>query len=186
MTGVDRGDSSTYGDGAFAGTSQAAPHMAGLAVLVLNRHAAFAPTDVATFLKSNAQPRGSPHPNNTWGWGLVVLPTPTCSYSVSPTTFNIGAGGGLGSATLTDTCAWTAESNADWITVTGGSAGTGNGVITFSVASNVTHNAPSAPRTGTVTIAGQAFTVSQEGCAFSISPAAATFDAVGVLAMSRS
>jgi hypothetical protein len=47
-------------------------------------------------------------------------------------------------------------SNDAWITVDSGSSGTGDGVVTFSVGANA-----GAPRTGTMTIAGQTFTVAQ-------------------------
>ena len=58
----------------FAGTSQASPHVAGLAALVKQRFPGFAPEQVADYLKDNAEQRGSPDPNNTWGHGFAVLP----------------------------------------------------------------------------------------------------------------
>lgn len=81
-----------------------------------------------------------------------------CSYSISPTSASAAAGGGSGSVSVTTQsgCTWSATSNASWITVTGGGSGTGNGTVSYSVASN-----SGASRTGTVTIAGQTFTVSQ-------------------------
>jgi hypothetical protein len=64
-------------------------------------------------------------------------------------------------------CAWTAMSNSSFITVTAGSSGTGNGTVTYSVAAN----GGAGSRGGTMTIAGQTFTVNQTGaCAFSIDP----------------
>ena len=53
--------------------------------------------------------------------------------------------------------AWTASSNNPWITVTSGSSGSGAGTVGYSVASN-----SGSARTGTITIAGQTFTVSQQ------------------------
>jgi hypothetical protein len=73
IVGVDRGDSATYGPSAFSGTSQASPHVAGLAALVKQRFPSMTPFEVATFLKANALPRGAA-PNNTWGSGLAQLP----------------------------------------------------------------------------------------------------------------
>ncbi len=56
------------------------------------------------------------------------------------------------------TCAWTATSNASWITVTSGASGTGNGIVNYSVAANNT----GAARTGTITgWFGLTFTVTQ-------------------------
>ncbi|MFY9572266.1 MAG: BACON domain-containing carbohydrate-binding protein, partial [Blastocatellia bacterium] len=101
-----------------------------------------------------------------------------CSYSISPVSQNYPGSGGIGSVTVTAGagCAWTATSGAAWITITSGNSGSGNGTVNFSVAVN----ADSAPRTGTLTIAGQTFTVSQAaGCSFSISPTSQSFTAAG-------
>ena len=56
-------------------------------------------------------------------------------------------------------CAWTAASSASWITVTSGASGSGNGSVGYSIAANTTISS----RAGIVTIAGQAFTVTQAG-----------------------
>jgi hypothetical protein len=55
-------------------------------------------------------------------------------------------------------CAWTARSNDDFITVTSGASGNGNGGVAFDVKKNGKGN-----RTGTLTIAGHTFTVRQRG-----------------------
>ena len=69
--------------GHFSGTSQASPHVAGLAALVRQAYPGYRPHEVAAYLKANASPRrdtGSyprtplPHPNNVWGYGLAGLP----------------------------------------------------------------------------------------------------------------
>jgi len=101
-----------------------------------------------------------------------------CGYSLSPWTVDLLAAGGEGRTNVSAGagCAWTATSNAAWITVTGGSSGTGNGVVVFHATAN-----PGAARSGTVTIGGQTLTVTQQAapCAFSISPGAQTFSAAG-------
>lgn len=82
-----------------------------------------------------------------------------CSFSIAPTSQSVSGDGGTGTVTVTATktgCPWTATSNASWITVTGGATGTGNGTVSFSVAANT-----GPARSGTVTIAGRTFTVSQ-------------------------
>jgi hypothetical protein len=56
-------------------------------------------------------------------------------------------------------CAWTAASNASWLTVTSGASGSGNGTVSYSVAVNTSTSA----RNGTLTVAGQPVTVSQAG-----------------------
>lgn len=60
---------------------------------------------------------------------------------------------------LVSACAWTASSNDAWLTLASGSSGNGNGRVTFNVAANASANA----RTGSLTIAGQNFTVMQAG-----------------------
>jgi len=84
---------------------------------------------------------------------------PACNATISPTSQNVGAAGGPGApvaVSAASTCQWTASSSDSWITVTSGASGTGNGTVTFNVAAN-----SGAARTGTLTIAGRAFTVSQ-------------------------
>ena len=71
IVGADGGTSSTYG--AWYGTSQASPHVAGLAALVKQRFPSYSPSQIATYLKSNALARGT-KPNNTWGHGFAKLP----------------------------------------------------------------------------------------------------------------
>jgi Zn-dependent metalloprotease len=85
----------------------------------------------------------------------------TCTFSINPTSASFAAAGGSGSVSVTAGagCAWTASSNASFITVTGGASGSGSGTVSYSVASN----AGTASRSGTLTIAGQTFTVTQAG-----------------------
>ena len=60
----------------FAGTSQAAPHVAGMAALVRERFPDMGPIEVAEYLKGHAIQREEPDPNNTWGHGFAQLPSP--------------------------------------------------------------------------------------------------------------
>ena len=64
------------GDG-FCGTSQSAAHVAGMAVLVRQGFPHLTAAQVASYLKDNAEQRGSPDPNNTWGHGFAKLPLST-------------------------------------------------------------------------------------------------------------
>ena len=59
----------------FCGTSQAAPHVAGMAALVRQRFPDYTPAQVAAYLKEHAQQRVTPDPNNTWGHGFAQLPS---------------------------------------------------------------------------------------------------------------
>lgn len=86
---------------------------------------------------------------------------PACSYVIDPTQASVPAAGGsvdVGVQSLAG-CAWTAISNAGWIEVVAGSTGTGDGSVELDVRRHRGDN----QRTGTVTIAGQTFTVTQQG-----------------------
>ena len=88
--------------------------------------------------------------------------TATCAYSLNSINVSFNVSGGIGNLNVTAAgggCAWTAASNVAWITITSGASGSGSGTVNYSVAANGT---PSS-RTGTLTIAGQTFTVTQAG-----------------------
>jgi hypothetical protein len=95
----------------------------------------------------------------------------TCSYNLNASALSIAAAGGAGGPVTVSTsagCAWTAVSNASWITVTAGQSGSGSGTVSFTVAAN-----PGDSRTGTLSIAGQTLTVTQGGvasCSYSVTP----------------
>ena len=109
-----------------------------------------------------------------------IVSSAPCTFGIAPTSQNFGAGAGTGSVAITagTGCGWTAVANAAWIRVTSGASGSGNGSVGYSVDANQTAQA----RSGTITIAGQTFTVNQAAtaaCSFSISPPRATFPAGG-------
>jgi hypothetical protein len=92
-----------------------------------------------------------------------------CTFTLSSTAASMALAGGTGSVNVTGpgSCTWSAVSNASWITVTSGASGSGGGTVGYSVASNSGQS-----RSGTVTIAGITFTVTQGGtaCTYSVSP----------------
>ena len=59
----------------FPGTSQSAPHVAGLVALVRQRFPDYSPAQTVRYLQDNAVDRGQTGPDNTWGHGLAALPT---------------------------------------------------------------------------------------------------------------
>ena len=85
----------------------------------------------------------------------------TCSYSATANNLLFSATGGLsaGSVAATYPCSWTASSAVGWITIQNGSTGLANGSVNYLVASNAT----GAGRVGSITIAGQSFTITQSG-----------------------
>ncbi|MBI3652476.1 MAG: S8 family serine peptidase [Acidobacteria bacterium] len=118
---------------------------------------------------------GLPHTLNQAGAGTV------CTYAIAPTNQSFAASSGLGNVNVTApaSCNWTAISNANWLTISAGASGTGNGTVNYAV----TANASTSARSGTLTIAGQTFTVTQAaatpGCSYAISPTSQAFAASG-------
>ena len=76
-----------YNEG-FCGTSQASPHVAGMAALVRHRFPSYTPAQVASYLKDNAEQRQSPDPNSTWGHGFAKLPPPDGAPPTAPAPSN--------------------------------------------------------------------------------------------------
>ena len=68
----------------FSGTGASSPHIAGLAALVKDAYPAYTPQQIATYLKTNAQPRGV-KPNNDWGYGFAMLPALPQTTTPAPT-----------------------------------------------------------------------------------------------------
>ena len=105
----------------------------------------------------------------------------SCAYSISPKSQDFNSAGGTGSVGVTaqSGCNWTAASNAGWMTITSGASGNGTGSVGYSVSANTV----ASQRTGTMTIAGQSFTVTQSGagpsCTYSISTTNQNFDPTG-------
>jgi hypothetical protein len=88
----------------------------------------------------------------------VYFPTSSIGTTTSASfTYSAFANQTVSVTTASATCTWTAVSNnPSWITITGGASGTGPGTVTYSITAN---NGPA--RTGTITIGGQTFTVTQ-------------------------
>jgi hypothetical protein len=82
-----------------------------------------------------------------------------CTYTLSSSSASLPATAGSGSVGVTagSSCNWTASTATAWITITGGSSGTANGTVNYSVTAN-----SGSARSGTITIAGKTFTVNQD------------------------
>ena len=101
----------------------------------------------------------------------------TCTVTINPTRQSVAATATIASTAVSvaSGCAWTATSNATWLTITSGLSGTGNGSVALNVAANT-----GPARTGTLTIGGLTFTVDQAGpCLYSIDPSSRSFDKDG-------
>ncbi|HEV8483615.1 MAG TPA: Calx-beta domain-containing protein, partial [Blastocatellia bacterium] len=93
----------------------------------------------------------------------------SCTYRLTPANQSFPASGGTNSLTVTAPvgCHWAASSREPWIMITSGNSGSGNGTINYTVSPNL----DSTQRSGSMTIAGQSFFVTQAaGCGFSITP----------------
>ena len=109
---------------------------------------------------------------------------PTCTFTVTPTTLNLPAQlsqGTVNVAASAASCAWTAASEATWLSVTPAS-GTGSGQVQFTALGNQT----ASPRTGTMLVAGQTVTATQAPespndptCSFTVQPTNVSFTADG-------
>ncbi len=148
------------------GTSQAAPHVAG-AVAVLR--AAFpgetldqtvARLTTGVMVTDSRNDITKPRLNLQMAMGLSA----PCAYAVSSTSASHSAANSSGSVSVATAaeCPWSAASSASsagWIAVISGSSGSGNGAVSYSVSANPNVTA----RSGTLTVAGQTFAITQSG-----------------------
>ena len=111
---------------------------------------------------------------------FTVNQSAACVVALSPTSQIFPPSGGTGSISVTTSlsnCERPATTSVSWITITSGANATGSGQVNYSVAANNTN----APRTGTITIGGQAFTVTQQAavCSITINPVSANMSTAG-------
>jgi hypothetical protein len=88
---------------------------------------------------------------------FTVRQASPCTFTLAPT-FAVYGGNGGGGAILvivSGPCTWTSVTTHDWIRITNGTSGLGDGLVQFSIPPST------AARTGTIVIAGQTFTVTQ-------------------------
>ncbi len=126
------------------------------------------------------------HAGGTDAFVLRLDPSMTCSISLAPSTLNAPASGGAGTIAVSSgsSCSWSAASQVPWISLSGATAGTGNGSVGYVVAAN-----PGTTRSGTVLVGGHAFAVNQAGaqdppppppsCQYSVTPTIAAFTFAG-------
>jgi len=103
-----------------------------------------------------------------------------CNYSISKTNDAFTATGGTGSVDVTassGTCGWSASESLDWVIITAGGSGAGNGTVNYSVDPNTATTS----RNGNLTIAGKTLAITQDPapCTYSIAPTNNTIVAAG-------
>ncbi|HEX8195621.1 MAG TPA: BACON domain-containing carbohydrate-binding protein [Pyrinomonadaceae bacterium] len=84
-----------------------------------------------------------------------------CTYTLNPNSTLVTGGSGTAGFNVTTQsgCAWTANTfNSDWITITSGSSGVGNGTVNFSYTINTLNER----RFGSIKVADQTFTLAQD------------------------
>ena len=100
--------------------------------------------------------------------GVTTPPPPTITVaqdgspnniSLSATTATVGAAASNGRITVTtgDVCNWSATADVNWIKITIGSSGTGNGGISYALLANTTSTA----RTGSIRVGALSYTITQ-------------------------
>jgi len=115
---------------------------------------------------------------NIAGQTFNVVQDGACTYTLTPTLQQFVVAGGPGTINVSAPggCAWTATSAADWVMITSGASGTGNGTVSYFV----TTNNSDMGRTGTISVGDQTFNVTQDGgCHYTISPTSQNFASAG-------
>jgi hypothetical protein len=104
-------------------------------------------------------------------------PTPTCAFSVSINTVQFGPGGGAATATVgtSAACTWSATAEADWIAIDGGTNRAGDGTVSMAIKPFDS----ASDRTASITVAQQAFKLTQNGCLIRLSDAEISFEGDG-------
>ena len=118
-------------------------------------------------------------PSNSFSFSTTTAANPTCEYDVRLDERSVAFDGGSGSFSVSATpgCGWASSTSVEWITITSGAAGVGNGTVSF----RVDRNPGSGRRNGTITIAGQSTLMSQDGsdCSIMVSPTSKTVGRAG-------
>lgn len=99
----------------------------------------------------------------------------SCAFMLTPDRVSVAANGGSGTFSVVSDCAWTATSNAAWVTISSGS-GNGNGSVSWGAAPNTA----SASRTGTISLGNSVFTLVQAAaCVFTATAQTSNFGSTG-------
>jgi hypothetical protein len=102
----------------------------------------------------------------------------SCTFALSPTSQTFAEGGASGRFTVTTAaaCSWSVSKSVPWIDVAQGT-GTGSGDVTFTVQANTTTTA----RSGSITVGGQTFSVSEAAaaCIYTLNPTSSNMPVEG-------
>jgi PKD repeat protein len=136
------------------------------------------PGSVAYTVAPNGTPSGRTGMLTVAGKTFLVSEEGQCTTGIDPPNAQFAAAGGTATVTVTapESCSWNATSMVPWIEITAGATGTGSGSVAYTVAANGSANS----RTGSLTIAGSTFAVTQEGgCSYAIDPTGSSYGVSG-------
>lgn len=109
--------------------------------------------------------------------GLPYAQTVACITDLDPSRRDHSATAGTGTVNVDAPvgCTWSASSNETWITITFGKTGKGDGTVAYSIEANASKDG----RSGTITIGGKNFLITQPGilCEYEVVPVNKTHSA---------
>ena len=174
------------GYGIKSGTSMATPHVAGAWAVIKARTPSASVSSVLATLQST----GRGITDTRMGavgrvkpliqLAVATAASASCTYSINPTSVAIGAASASGTIFVSTQpgCSWSAASSSAFLSLENTTARSGSGTMPFTVAANTATSS----RTASATIAGQRFTVLQDGvppCTYTITSGPLDFDRAG-------
>lgn len=155
-----RSSNSSYGT--MSGTSMATPHAAGAAALLSAYNPSLSTASLKATLMNTVDVlpawNGMVKSNGRLNIFNALQNQTVCSFNLSQNSQNVRLKGGIFNVSVTapQNCEYWVKSNASWIHILGEDVRSGSATITFRVATSMT-----ILRTGTISIGGQTFTVTQ-------------------------
>jgi len=144
------------------GTSMAAPHAAGAAALLYSYNPNLSPQSLKATLMNTVdvlqQWNGIVKTGGRLNAARALQNQTICTFTAANDSITVPTKGGYFTVNVAaaPNCDFSVKSNAKWIQINGADALSGNSAVSFRVLVN-----PTISRTGTITIAGQTFTVRQ-------------------------
>jgi thermitase len=146
----------------ISGTSMASPHAAGVAALLYSYNPNLSWQSLKATLLNTVdllpQWSGVVKTGGRLNAARALQNQTVCTFTAANNTITVPTKGGYYTVNITaaPNCDFSVKSNAKWIQINGADALSGNSAVSFRVSVN-----PTITRTGTITIAGQTFTVRQ-------------------------